>query len=228
MQHWLLPCRNQASRRRNPRALRAGHRGPHAGHPRGVPLGIRAPGHRDRRRSSEPPTGGLDPWVGVPTSPMKQPGVAGEPQARLRRTIRSRSHHVGPHRLDASQFPAPPRVPVVPSLFRQTLISSGKRRKTTSTKVASQTAYPLVGQPPLEVRDVLRHLTDLSGPLGARHGAPPSGPRRVRRNIEAGIDHRPRVAESAGRPAALSTESHDKHLKARPRLLAAPSPGPAP
>jgi hypothetical protein len=51
---------------------------------------------------------------------------------------------------------------VVPSLFRQTLISSGKRREPTSGEVADQTAYPQVQESPSKVRAVLRRLTAIA------------------------------------------------------------------
>jgi hypothetical protein len=44
----------------------------------------------------------------------------------------------------------------VPPLFRQTLISSGKRRTTTSNEIAGQITYPQVRQLLSEVRDVLQ------------------------------------------------------------------------
>jgi hypothetical protein len=46
---------------------------------------------------------------------------------------------------------------LVEPLFHQTQISSGKRRKLTSSEIAGQMTYPQV-RPPLEVRDVLRLL----------------------------------------------------------------------
>jgi hypothetical protein len=46
--------------------------------------------------------------------------------------------------------------PSVPSLFRQTSISTGKQREPTSSELPAQTAYPQVGLPVLEVRALLR------------------------------------------------------------------------
>jgi hypothetical protein len=46
----------------------------------------------------------------------------------------------------------------VPSLARQTLISSAKQRKLTSSEIADQMTYPQAGQPLSEVRDVLQHV----------------------------------------------------------------------
>jgi hypothetical protein len=47
-------------------------------------------------------------------------------------------------------------VNLVPSLFRQTLISSGKQREATSSEIAGQITYPQVRRPSSEVRAVLR------------------------------------------------------------------------
>lgn len=59
------------------------------------------------------------------------------------------------------------RRPSVPSLFRQTPISNGKRRKPMSSEIAGQVICLQVRQPPSEVRAVLRHR--MSGHANVLH-----------------------------------------------------------